>query len=44
MRKKRIAVSRIHLGEPREQWFESYSFYPKHGYRETAPRCMMKEL
>ena len=44
MRQKGVAVSRIHLGEPREQWFESYSFYPKHGYRETAPRCMMKEL
>ena len=44
MCQKGVAVSRIHLGEPREQWFESYSFYPKHGYRETAPRCMMKEL
>ena len=44
MRRKGIAVSRIHLGEQREQWFESYAFYPKHGYRETAPRYMMKEL
>lgn len=44
MRRGGISVSRVHLGEPREQWFESYAFYPKHGYREYAPRCMMKEL
>ena len=44
MRVRGIAVSKVHLGEPREQWFESYAFYPKHGYREYAPRYMMKEL
>ena len=44
MRRRGIGASRIRLGEPREQWFESSSFYPKHGCRETAPRCMMKEL
>ena len=44
MRRKGITLSRLHLGEPREQWFESYAFYPKHGYREIAPRCMIKEL
>lgn len=44
MRRKGIMLSRLHLGEPREQWFESYAFYPKHGYREIAPRCMIKEL
>ena len=35
---------RVHLGEPREQWFEAYAFYPKHGYAEYAPRYMRKEL
>ena len=44
MRRAGIRVSRIHLGEPREQWHESYSFYPKHGYREYAPRYMSKNL
>lgn len=44
MRNKGIAVSLIHLGEPKEQWFESYSFYPKHGYREFKPRYMKKNL
>lgn len=39
-----IAVSKVHLGEPREQWFESYAFYPKHGYAEFEPRYMKKEL
>ena len=44
MRKRGVSISRVHLGEPRETWFESYAFYPKHGYREYAPRYMMKEL
>ena len=44
MKKKGISVSLVHLGEPREQWFESYQFYPKHGYIEYAPRYMRKEL
>lgn len=44
MRKKGILVSLVHLGEPKEQWFESYSFYPKHGYCEYKPRYMRKEL
>lgn len=44
MRAAGITVSRVHLGEPKEQWFESYSFYPRHGYMEYAPRYMMKEL
>lgn len=39
-----ISVSLVHLGEPREQWFESYAFYPKHGYREYQPRYMRKNL
>ena len=44
MRASGITVSRVHLGEPREQWFESFAFYPKHGYREYQPRYMKKEL
>ena len=44
MIKQGIAVSLVHLGEPKEQWFESYSFYPKHGYCEYAPRYMRKYL
>ncbi|MEF2920767.1 MAG: GNAT family N-acetyltransferase [Acutalibacteraceae bacterium] len=44
MRNKGITVSLVHLGEPKEQWFESYSFYPKHGYREFEPRYMKKNL
>ena len=44
MKASGIAVSKVHLGEPREQWFESYAFYPKHGYAEYAPRYMSKEL
>lgn len=44
MRSNGITTARIHLGAPKEQWFESYSFYPKHGYIEYEPRYMMKEL
>lgn len=44
MKEKGISVSKVHLGEPREQWFESYSFYPKHGYYEYEPGYMKKEL
>ena len=44
MRKQGISVSLVHLGEPREQWFESYAFYPKHGYCEMKPRYMRKDL
>ena len=44
MIKQGIAVSLVHLGEPKEQWFESYSFYPKHDYCEYAPRYMRKNL
>lgn len=44
MRRQGITVSLVHLGEPKEQWFESYAFYPKHGYREYEPRYMRKDL
>lgn len=44
MRKQGIVASLVHLGAPKEQWFESYSFYPKNGYREYKPRYMRKDL
>ena len=44
MRIRGITAARVHLGAPAEQWFESYAFYPKHGYREYEPRYMRKEL
>ena len=44
MKNKGISVSLVHLGSPKEQWFESYSFYPKHGYLEYKPGYMRKEL
>lgn len=44
MRNRGISVSLVHLGAPKEQWFESYFFYPKHGYREYEPRYMRKVL
>lgn len=44
MREAGVSASHVHLGEPREQWFESYAFYPKHGYAAYAPRYMKKEL
>ena len=44
MRAQGITTALVHLGEPKEQWFESYAFYPKHGYTEFAPRCMKKEF
>lgn len=44
MRSKGISASLVHLGTPKEQWFESYAFYPKHGYHEYQPRYMRKDL
>lgn len=35
---------KVHLGTPREQWFESYEFYSKYGYREYEKQYMRKEL
>ena len=37
----------VHLGQPKEQWTESYRFYPKHGYvvyDVAKPNYMKKEL
>lgn len=44
MKSKGINISYVHLGEPKEQWYESYSFYPKHGYCEFKQRYMRKKL
>ena len=44
MREQGISVSLVHLGAPKEQWFESYAFYPKNGYQEYQPRFMRKNL
>ena len=44
MRKQGIQIAHVHLGAPKEQWYESYSFYPKNGYIEYAPRYMRKFL
>ena len=44
MREQGISVSLVHLGAPKEQWFESYAFYPKNGYQEYQPRYMRKNL
>jgi len=35
-------IVRVHMGGP--EYYESYHFYPKHGYVETAPRWMEKRL
>ena len=44
MRRQGVSVSLVHLGQPKSQWFESYAFYPKHGYCEYMPRYMRKDL
>ena len=44
LQKRGIDVAKVNLGAPKEQWAESYAFYPKHGYVEYAARYMMKEL
>ena len=44
MRNAGLTVSHVHLGSPPEQWFESYAFYPKHGYEEYKPGYMKKTL
>ncbi len=39
-------VMHVHLGQPEDEWFESYQFYPKNGYCEydNTPYLMKKEL
>lgn len=42
LREQGKTVAHVHLGG--KEYFESYSFYPKHGYVEYAPSMMKKEL
>jgi hypothetical protein len=44
MKNNKTLVSKVHLGTPKEDWFESYSFYLKHGYVEYEERYMRKLL
>ena len=44
LRQRGMTAARVHLGEPKEQWFESYAFYAKHGYAPYAPRYLVKRL
>ena len=44
MTNNKILVSKVHLGTPKEDWCESYSFYLKHGYVEYEERYMRKLL
>ncbi len=44
MRNAGLTGAHVHLGSPPSQWFESYFFYPKHGYREYKPGYMRKDL
>ena len=34
----------VHLGKPKEQWFESWKFYPNNGYVEIEDCVMRKEV
>lgn len=42
LREQEKTAVHVHLGG--KAYFESHSFYPKHGYREYAPNMMKKEL
>ena len=42
LKEQRKTAAHVHLGG--RDYFESYSFYPKHGYKEYAPNMMKKEL
>ena len=42
IREQGKTAAHVHLGG--KEYFESRSFYPKHGYREYAPSYMKKEL
>ncbi|KSU01931.1 GNAT family N-acetyltransferase [Lactococcus lactis] len=35
---------KVHLGNPREKWIESYNFYPKYGYKFFEKDYLYKEL
>ena len=42
MKNNEISIAKVHLGTPKDDWFESYSFYHKHGYVEYEERHMKK--
>ena len=42
LREQGKTAAHVHLGG--KEYFESRSFYPKHGYQEYEPRMMKKEL
>ncbi len=42
LREQGKTAAHVHLGG--KEYFESHSFYPKHGYKEYAPNMMKKEL
>ena len=42
LRENGKTVAHVHLGG--KEYFESHSFYPKHGYKEYAPNRMKKDL
>ena len=42
LREQGKTAAHVHLGG--KEYFESRSFYPKHGYKEYAPSMMKKEL
>lgn len=44
LRARGKTLVRVHLGAPRQVWFESYAFYAKNGYEEYEPRYMRKSL
>lgn len=44
MKFKGIKTSKVHLGKPKEDWLESYNFYPKQGYVEYEDGIMRKSL
>ena len=39
-----IKTVHVHLGGPKEVWYESYAFYAKQGFIEYAPRYWKKTL
>ena len=41
---RRMGKTAVHVHLGGKEYFESYSFYPKHGYTLYAPRYMKKEL
>ena len=44
LQKRGIAIAKVNLGTPKEQWAESYVFYPKYGYVEYETGRMLKRL